>query len=220
MTLSSFSPSRRRSCFLAVSVREKWPLAIGRRGNRLLVNDGTASFAEAADAGLATDRSGRRALFSDFDNDRDVDFLLLGELGSPNSGIELYLNNRDGTFSDMAVSTGLGQGGEAIDISAGDFRPDGYIDLLALGADGALTLTVTFALGTDPDKAQQLVQNRVSQATTSRNTIGRAILRSAPSSGLLRVLTPICRGWLTHSHAFTTPRISSGKAGHKATASR
>jgi len=30
--------------------------------------------------------------------------------------------------------------------------------------DGLLTLTVTFALGTDPDKAQQLVQNRVSQA--------------------------------------------------------
>ena len=27
-----------------------------------------------------------------------------------------------------------------------------------------MTLTVTFALGTDPDKAQQLVQNRVSQA--------------------------------------------------------
>ncbi|MFY0736122.1 efflux RND transporter permease subunit [Aurantimonas sp. NFXS3] len=31
-------------------------------------------------------------------------------------------------------------------------------------ADGALTLTVTFQLGTDPDRAQQLVQNRVSQA--------------------------------------------------------
>ncbi len=31
-------------------------------------------------------------------------------------------------------------------------------------ADGVMTLTVTFALGTDPDKAQQLVQNRVSQA--------------------------------------------------------
>src|ERR1700694_4157845 len=30
--------------------------------------------------------------------------------------------------------------------------------------DGRLTLTVTFRLGTDPDKAQQLVQNRVSQA--------------------------------------------------------
>ncbi|CAM2069076.1 Efflux RND transporter permease subunit [Sulfidibacter corallicola] len=31
-------------------------------------------------------------------------------------------------------------------------------------ADGRLTLTVTFAIGTDPDLAQQLVQNRVSQA--------------------------------------------------------
>jgi multidrug efflux pump len=30
--------------------------------------------------------------------------------------------------------------------------------------DGRLTLTVTFKLGTDPDKAQQLVQNRVTQA--------------------------------------------------------
>ena len=30
--------------------------------------------------------------------------------------------------------------------------------------DGIMTLTVTFRLGTDPDKAQQLVQNRVSQA--------------------------------------------------------
>ena len=31
-------------------------------------------------------------------------------------------------------------------------------------ADGRLTLTATFRLGTDPDKAQQLVQNRVTQA--------------------------------------------------------
>ena len=41
--------------------------------------------------------------------------------------------------------------------------------------DGVMTLTVTFRLGTDPDKAQQLVQNRVNA--------GRAALagRSAPS---------------------------------------
>ncbi len=31
-------------------------------------------------------------------------------------------------------------------------------------ADGRLTLTVTFRLGTDPDKAQQVVQNRIAQA--------------------------------------------------------
>ncbi len=31
-------------------------------------------------------------------------------------------------------------------------------------SDGTLTLTVTFKLGTDPDLATQLVQNRVNQA--------------------------------------------------------
>jgi multidrug efflux pump len=38
-----------------------------------------------------------------------------------------------------------------------------YMQSLA-NADGQLYLTITFKLGTDPDKAQQLVQNRVSQA--------------------------------------------------------
>ncbi|WP_454766674.1 efflux RND transporter permease subunit [Cupriavidus campinensis] len=45
---------------------------------------------------------------------------------------------------------------------------NGVEDMLYMSSqansDGTLTLTVTFKLGTDPDKAQQLVQNRVSQA--------------------------------------------------------
>ena len=45
---------------------------------------------------------------------------------------------------------------------------NGVEDMLYMGSqattDGLLTLTVTFKLGTDPDKAQQLVQNRISQA--------------------------------------------------------
>jgi len=45
---------------------------------------------------------------------------------------------------------------------------NGVEDMLYMNSqansDGTLTLTVTFKLGTDPDKAQQLVQNRVSQA--------------------------------------------------------
>src|SRR3954470_3116215 len=45
---------------------------------------------------------------------------------------------------------------------------NGVEDMLYMSSqattDGVLTLTVTFKLGTDPDKAQQLVQNRVTQA--------------------------------------------------------
>lgn len=45
---------------------------------------------------------------------------------------------------------------------------NGVEDMLYMGSqattDGLMTLTVTFKLGTDPDRAQQLVQNRIAQA--------------------------------------------------------
>ncbi|KQV83791.1 efflux RND transporter permease subunit [Rhizobium sp. Root1220] len=51
-------------------------------------------------------------------------------------------------------------------------------------SDGVMTLTVTFKLGTDPDKAQQLVQNRVSQAEPRLpeevKTIGLTTVKSSP----------------------------------------
>ncbi|HEX5683131.1 MAG TPA: efflux RND transporter permease subunit [Ideonella sp.] len=50
--------------------------------------------------------------------------------------------------------------------------------------DGLMTLTVTFKLGTDPDKAQQLVQNRVSQAEPRLpeevRRLGVTTVKSAP----------------------------------------
>ncbi len=49
-----------------------------------------------------------------------------------------------------------------------------YMSSLA-SADGLLTLTVTFKIGTDPDLAQQLVQNRVSQALTRLPEVTRQL---------------------------------------------
>src|SRR5258705_505708 len=50
--------------------------------------------------------------------------------------------------------------------------------------DGLMTLNVTFRLGTDPDKAQQLVQNRVAQAEPRLpeevRTLGITTIKSAP----------------------------------------
>src|SRR5690606_19793216 len=37
--------------------------------------------------------------------------------------------------------------------------------------DGRMTLTVTFKIGTDPDLAQQMVQNRVSQALDRKSVV-------------------------------------------------
>lgn len=61
--------------------------------------------------------------------------------------------------------------------------------------DGLMTLTVTFALGTDPDKAQQLVQNRVSQAEPrlpdAVRTLGITTIKSSPDLMMVvHILSP------------------------------
>ncbi len=65
---------------------------------------------------------------------------------------------------------------------------NGVEDMLYMSSqatsDGVLTLTVTFKLGTDPDKAQQLVQNRVSQAEprlpSEVRSLGITTVKSSP----------------------------------------
>lgn len=58
-----------------------------------------------------------------------------------------------------------------------------YMNSLA-SSDGAMTLRVTFAIGTDPDLAQQLVQNRVSQAEPRlpevTRSLGVTVTKSSP----------------------------------------
>ncbi len=61
--------------------------------------------------------------------------------------------------------------------------------------DGLMTLTVTFRLGTDPDKAQQLVQNRVTQAEPRLpqevRTLGITTIKSAPDlTMVVHLLSP------------------------------
>src|SRR5688572_2377643 len=61
--------------------------------------------------------------------------------------------------------------------------------------DGLMTLTVTFKLGTDPDKAQQLVQNRVSQAEPRLpedvRRLGVTTVKSAPDlTMVVHLLSP------------------------------
>ncbi|PHS69282.1 MAG: multidrug efflux RND transporter permease subunit [Methylophaga sp.] len=58
-----------------------------------------------------------------------------------------------------------------------------YMNSLA-STDGQLTMTVTFAIGTDPDLSQQLVQNRVSQALPRlpevTRQLGVTVTKSSP----------------------------------------
>jgi multidrug efflux pump len=69
--------------------------------------------------------------------------------------------------------------------------------------DGLMTLTVTFKLGTDPDKAQQLVQNRVSQAESRLpedvRALGLTTVKSSPDlTMVVHLLSPNGRYDMTY----------------------
>ena len=69
--------------------------------------------------------------------------------------------------------------------------------------DGLMTLTVTFRLGTDPDKAQQLVQNRVAQAEPRLpeevRRLGVTTIKSAPDlTMVVHLLSPNNRYDMTY----------------------
>jgi multidrug efflux pump len=69
--------------------------------------------------------------------------------------------------------------------------------------DGLMTLTVTFKLGTDPDKAQQLVQNRVSQAEPRLpeevKRLGVTTIKSSPDlTMVVHLLSPTGRYDMTY----------------------
>ncbi|MES2751195.1 MAG: efflux RND transporter permease subunit [Pseudomonadota bacterium] len=69
--------------------------------------------------------------------------------------------------------------------------------------DGVMTLNVTFRLGTDPDKAQQLVQNRVSQAEPRLpqevRALGVTTIKSAPDlTMVVHLLSPNDRYDMTY----------------------
>jgi multidrug efflux pump len=69
--------------------------------------------------------------------------------------------------------------------------------------DGLMTLTVTFKLGTDPDKAQQMVQNRVSRAEARLpeevRRLGVVTIKSSPDlTMVVHLLSPTGRYDMTY----------------------
>jgi hypothetical protein len=71
--------------------------------------------------------------FIDYDNDGWVDLLVLSgtrlEGAPPDTTNRLYKNNRDGTFTDVTVKSGLVRTGWASAVTVGDYDNDGFDDI-------------------------------------------------------------------------------------------
>jgi hypothetical protein len=127
---------------------------------RLFQNDGSAKFKDVtAASGLAASPLASVAIVpTDFDNRRDVDLLLAGP-----TAVQLFKNERDGTFRDVAGPVGLGVVSAARTVSAGDINKDDAPDLV-IGVEGGPTVLALsdgkarFAVGDAPDAARDARQ--------------------------------------------------------------
>jgi len=86
-----------------------------------------------------TDQAGARGFgvaygvaWADYDNDLDLD-LYVTTKGTRNF---LFMNNGDGTFTDVTESAGVEESNQATGIAWGDYDNDCYIDLYVLGDPG------------------------------------------------------------------------------------
>ena len=70
--------------------------------------------------------------FGDFDDDGDIDFLVVNEDASN----VLYTNLRQGNFKDISLDSGIKSDGGSSAVAVGDYNNDGYLDLFFTALDG------------------------------------------------------------------------------------
>lgn len=106
-------------------------MAIREKGNRFFINNGDGTFTEkTAEAGLKGEVKWRSnaACTGDINNDGFID-LYIGN--SKSSGNALYLNNGNGTFTNITADSGTSDVGDARTCALVDFNGDGLIDIFA-----------------------------------------------------------------------------------------
>ena len=130
---ANFGPASQRTCTIGYSVSTSCrPSVYGGTPDVLYHNNGDGTFTNVTKAAKIFQPKGLNLSVgaADYDNDGWPDLFVA------NDGIEAYLyhNNHNGTFTEIAVTSGMaltasGAAMAAMCISLGDYDNDGYLDL-------------------------------------------------------------------------------------------
>ena len=115
-------------------------------------NDGNGEFTPvAAAAGINDGSETWSSAWADYDNDGDMD-CFIGASAGWNGLHKFYLNNGDGTFTNITEGSGFDQvESMGIENLPGDFNNDGWVDILGLGSTFMINNgDMTFTASTSP----------------------------------------------------------------------
>ncbi len=140
-------------------LRGGWLALQGRIPNSLLRNNGDGTFTDVTyAAGLAEPAyPTQTAAWADYDLDGDLD-VYIGNESMPGNDCpsQLFRNNGDGTFTDVAAESGVLNGLKSKGVAWGDFDGDRYPDLYVSNYAGANRLYRNLGNGKFRDVAESL----------------------------------------------------------------
>ncbi len=134
--------------WMDIYVTQGGPRALEERKNLLYINQKDGTFTEEAEAyGLADTGIGTQSAFFDFDNDGDLDCIVMNENElygvdpinmfrileeneelKPRNSSHLYLNDK-GKFKDVTIEAGIQRPIFGLGLSVGDINEDGWLDI-------------------------------------------------------------------------------------------
>lgn len=120
-------------------LRGGWQKQFGKQPNSLLKNNGNGTFTDVTkQSGLLSFHPTQTATWADFNNDGWLDVFIGNETTSDLDVniCELYINNKNGTFTESATKAGCNIKAFVKGVTSGDYDRDGLTDIFISTLDG------------------------------------------------------------------------------------
>jgi hypothetical protein len=120
-------------------LRGGWKGRFGKDPNSLLRNNGNGTFTDVTKAsGLLTLHPSQTATWADFNNDGWLDVFIGNETtpGEEEHPCQLFVNNKNGTFTEMAAKAGCAVVKFVKGVTSGDYDNDGLPDIFLSTLNG------------------------------------------------------------------------------------